>query len=99
MGQETTVTVRVETRDLDTDRRTHVEFSVAPRSSEALERAQLIQLVGQVRPDARIRSFANSAATFLGRQHLVIASYVEPAKARRAMSEVSQADQDSLFAA
>ncbi len=99
MGQETTVTVRVETRDLDTDRRTRAEFSVAPRSSEALERAQLIELVGRVRPDARIRSFANSAATFLGRQHLVIAAYAEPVRTRRARCDVSQADQDSLFAA
>lgn len=100
MGQDTTVTVRVETRDLDTDARIRAEFAVAPRNSEALERAQLIELVAEVRPDARIRSFANSAATFLGRQHLVIASYVEPIKARRAMCEVGQAaDQDSLFAA
>lgn len=100
MKQGTTVTVRVETRHLDTDERSRTEFSVPPRDSEALERAQLIELVARVSPDARIRSFGNSAATFLGRQHLVIASYAEPAKTRRAMSEALQADdQDSLFAA
>lgn len=100
MERNTTVTVRVETRDLDTDERTHAEFSVEPRGSEALERAQLIGLVAQVRPDARIRSFANSAATFLGRQHLVIASYAQPVKVRRAMCDARRvADQDSLFAA
>lgn len=100
MGQENTVTVRVETRHLDTDERTHARFSVAPRGSEALERAQLVELVAQVRPDAKIRSFAHSAATFLGRQHLVIASYVEPVRTRRAMCDIGRpADQDSLFAA
>lgn len=99
MSQEGMVTVRVETRHLDTDQRARAEFTVAPRSSEALERAQLIEVVAKVRPDARIRSFANSAATFLGRQHLVIASYVEPLRARRAMCNVGQSDQDSLFAA
>jgi len=95
-----TVTVRVETRQLDTDERKRSDFDVPPRGSEALERAQLVEIVAQVMPDAKIRSFANGAATFLGRQHLVIAAYVEPCRTRRARCEASEGDdQDSLFAA
>ena len=97
---ETTVTVKVESRDLDTDARERSQVTVPARGSDALERAQLIEVVARVRPDAAIRSFAGGAATFLGRQHLVIASYAEPAKTRRARSTARVTnEQDSLFAA
>ncbi len=100
MAQPTAVTVRVETRHLDTDERERSEVGAAPQGSEALERAQLVEIVAQVMPGAKLKSFANGAATFLGRQHLVIAAYVEPSRTRRARWEASQADhQDSLFAA
>lgn len=101
MGQVTSVTVKVETRDLDTDDRERSEFAVPARPSDALERAQLIEIVATVRPDAVIRTFANSAATFLGRQHLVIAAYAESRKTRRARARaaVKPDDQEPLFAA
>jgi hypothetical protein len=100
MSQSATVTVRVETRHLDTDERERSEFDVAPLGSEARERAQLIEIVAQVVPDAKIRSFANGAATFLGREHLVIAAYAEAFRTRRTRWAASQdTDQDSLFAA
>ncbi len=100
MAQSSTVTVRVETRHLDTDERERFEFAVDACGSEAMERSQLVEVVGRVMSDAKIKSFANGAATFLGRQHLVIASYAEPLRARRTRWQASQADdQDSLFAA
>lgn len=100
MAQATTVAVKVETRHLDTDEREQFHFRVAPCGSEALERAQLIEVVTQVMPEASMKSFANGAATFLGRQHLVIAAYAEPKRTRRARWEACRVDdQDSLFAA
>ena len=79
MSDEPTVTVNVETRDLDTDESLPSEFLVPAADSDAADRASLIEVVGRVQPDAKIRSFGNGAATFLGRQHLVIASFREGA--------------------
>ena len=99
-SEAATVTVWVETRHLDTDERKRWEFKVEPRPTEALERAQLIEIAARVMPEATIRSFANGAATFLDGQHLVIASYAEPLKVRRARFASNEPDdQDSLFAA
>lgn len=100
MSDQATVTVRVETRDLDTDERVRSEFSVRPLDSDAADRASLIEVVARVQPDAKLRSFGNGAATFLGRQHLVIASFRESVRERRSRSRAAQSgEQDSLFAA
>ncbi len=100
VSEQPTVTVRVETRDLDTDERVRSEFSVPAGDSEAADRASLIEAVARVQPDAKIRSFGDGAATFLGRQHLVIAAFRESARERRIRSRGGQSrKQDSLFAA
>ena len=97
---ERTVTVTVETRDLDTDERALTEFLVPAADSDAADRARLIESVARVQPDAKIRSFGNGAATFLGRQHLVIAAFRESAKERRVRARAARSnEQDSLFAA
>lgn len=94
------VTVSVETRDLDRDERVRTQVSVYPSDSDAADRATLIEVVARIKPDAKIRSFGDGAATFLGRQHLVIASFRESAKERRTRYRAARrSEQDSLFAA
>lgn len=94
-------TLIVEARDLDTDDRTTARFEVEMPRDEAGQRAQLTQLVGDLHPAARMRSFGNGAASFLDARHLVVAHYVErdhdpsePAAEARHASE-----QQQLFAA
>lgn len=97
---ERTVTIDVETRDLDTDARSRNALVVPATDSDAADRASLIQVVAQVQPDARIRSYDNGAATFLGRQHLVVAAFRESVRERRMRFRSSRRhEQDSLFAA
>lgn len=81
-----TVTVKVTERDLDSDDRRISEREVQAPDSPAEQRNGLIAAVHAVRPDARIRSFADGAATFIDRQHLVIASYAKLPKHRAAQT-------------
>jgi len=48
-------------------------------------------------PGARLRSFADGAASFLGRQHLVVATYDPKPKGRKPSTAASP--QEGLFAA
>lgn len=67
--------VTVETIDLDDDRRTRTQRTIdAPTSAEA-RRAALESIVTATHPDAKLRSFAGRAASFLSPTHLIIASY------------------------
>lgn len=93
-AQQTT-TITVEARDLDTDERSRTVLEgVAPREP-ARQRTELIAEVTRLHPTARIRSFASGVATFLDRQHLVVAWYERLPRGRRT-EEASQ--QESLFA-
>lgn len=65
----------VEARDLDTDERTRREIEVETPNDEAGQRAQLATVVGQLHPDARMRSFGGQTASFLDAVHLVVAHY------------------------
>lgn len=68
--------VVVESRDLDTDERDRTVLAASrPDSVEARER-ELRDLIAEVHPEARFRSFAGDVATALDRQHLVVAHYL-----------------------
>ncbi len=92
-----TARVIIEARDLDTDARERVEVAVDAPHEEHAQRTQLKQLVAERHPGARLRSFADGAASFLGRQHLVVATY-EPKPRGRSLSEHATG-QEGLFAA
>lgn len=61
--------------DLDTDERTSTELDVEAPRDPALQRTQFVTIVGRLHPTARIRSFGNGAASFLSKDHLVVAHY------------------------
>jgi len=88
-------TITITARDLDTDDRTthEVEADVSPEPGD--QRAGLVRAVRAVHPEARIRSFADGAATFLDRQHLVVASH--EALPKRGESQRRSSAQESLF--
>lgn len=91
--------VVIEARDLDTDERDRLELTVPAPGEAYQQRAQLVALVAEHHPEARLRSFANGAATFLGRQHLIVASYPRLPPPRSAKRSAPPAvPQASLFA-
>jgi hypothetical protein len=92
--------VFVEARDLDTDERAVTRFETAPPHGLEAERRELERLVATVHPHAKFRSFAGGAATFLDRQHLVVAHYAQrPRGGRSRQRSVEVSRQDGLFAA
>lgn len=91
----TRATITITARDLDTDERSVVEVEATPPSGLAEQRTGLIGAVRELRPSARMRSFANGAATFIDRQHLVIAVYSSLPKGRR--TAASAVEQGRLF--
>lgn len=94
------VEVLVEARDLDTDERSVTRFEIPTPSGSDSERRELKRLVADLHPQARFRSFAGGAATFLDRQHLVVAHFAGPRPRRRASGTiVDESGQDALFAA
>jgi len=95
--QQVGTKVVIEARDLDTDERERVELDVDAPSEEHAQRTQLKELVAAHHPGARLRSFADGAASFLGRQHLVVATYDPKPRGRRPSTDASQ--QEGLFAA
>ena len=70
-----TTTVIVESRHLDTDARVREEHEVAAPVDLVQERALLLGLVRDLHPRATHRSYADGAATFLDRDHLIVAFY------------------------
>jgi hypothetical protein len=91
-------TLVVEARDLDTDERSRATFAVPAVSTSDEERAQLAEAAAAVHPSAKMRSFADGAATFLDRQHLIVAFYVErPAGSKNGASH-RDVVQERLFA-
>lgn len=92
------ITLVVEARDLDTDERSSEVLAVAPPSGVCEQRVQLAEAVARLHPAATMRSFAASAATFLDRQHLIVAFYADlPADPERRQSAGGRS-QDPLFA-
>ena len=80
---ELLTTIKITLRDLDTDARSSIEIEAAAPPDPAHQRTRLIDAVRRSHPNARIRSFADGAASFIDRQHLVVASYSElPARSR-----------------
>ena len=100
MSEATERTLVVETRDLDTDERTVATFDVEMPADEPGRRAQLSEVVAQLHPRARMRSFGGAAASFLDSEQLVVAHYGESPMKRRATSAdpVQQVEQQPLFA-
>ena len=91
----TTATITITARDLDTDERSVIEVETSPPTGLAEQRTALMGAVRNLRPSDRMRSFANGAATFIDRQHLVVAVYSRlPKGTSNADSAVEQA---SLF--
>lgn len=88
-------TITITARDLDTDDRTTLEIEVDVSPEPGDQRAGLVQAVRAAHPEARIRSFADGAATFLDRQHLVVASY--EALPKRGERRRGSSSQESLF--
>lgn len=91
----------IEARDLDTDERSRMEFEVNAPGDERGKRAQLVTAVSRVHPEAMLRSFGNDAASFLGREHLVVAHYGHPLEHDPAIDADIPAghEQQPLFAA
>jgi hypothetical protein len=92
------VTLVVEARDLDTDARSRECRSVRSPGTPLEQRRQLAEAVGALHPGAKLRSFADGAATFLDRQHLIVAFYAEPSPARSRPEARQDARQEELFA-
>lgn len=67
--------VIVESRHLDTDVRVREEHEVNAPADLAEERSRLLGLVRGLHPQVTHRSYADGAATFLDRDHLIIAFY------------------------
>lgn len=68
---------------------------------ESQERARLLELVEGLHPGADHRSYADGAATFLDRDHLIVAFYESrdlQGRARRGgLTSVGRPAQDRLF--
>ncbi len=97
--QAASIEVILEARDLDTDERSVTRFQIAPPCGADSERRELERLVATVHPSARIRSFAGGAATFIDRQHLVVAHYPKRPRGGSRQRSDEESSQDVLFAA
>jgi len=93
-----TVTLVVEARDLDTDARSRESRSMSAPGTPLEQRRQLADAVAALHPGAKMRSFADGAATFLDRQHLIVAFYAEPSPASPRPKVHQDARQEELFA-
>lgn len=87
----------VEARDLDTDERSRATVAVDRPRRSADERMQLDAVTTRLHPQARMRSFANGAASFLDRQHLIVAFYASSAGRPDARAPEPAATQAALF--
>jgi hypothetical protein len=93
-------TVIIETRDLDTDERGRTSLEVKVPGDKAEQRAMLAAAVADRFPDARFRSFADGAATFLDRQHLIVACFAKTnGRPAKRVKQQSATPQETLFAA
>lgn len=96
-----TATVIIESRHLDTDERVRDTYQIASPTDAGEERSRLVALVSDLHPGATHRSYADGAATFLDRDHLIVAFYerrdLVGAPARRGLAGDRRTAQDRLF--
>jgi len=93
-----TTILKIEARDLDTDRRDETTAEAIPPAEPAQQQAAMGEAVRQLFPTARLRSFSNGVASYLDSQHLIVASYADLPSMRQ-RDEAGGDSQDSLFAA
>jgi len=89
--------LRIEARDLDTDERKCNELRVPAPGDVHAQRRQLCDCVGNLHPEARMRSFAGAAATFLDGTHLIVAHYPDLPRTGRAGAHGADGLQTALF--
>lgn len=94
--QRSTASVIVEARDLDTDERSHMAFEIVAPCDAREKQASLVRAVKDVFPDAKQRSYANGVASFVGRQHLVIARLADRPR-RATVKDNRRRSQETLF--
>jgi hypothetical protein len=94
---EVSATLVVEARDLDTDERSRSTFAVPRPSNASEQRAQFAEAAAALHPSAKMRSFADGAATFLDRQHLIVAFYADTPGAAVPAKRANGASQERLF--
>ncbi len=96
-----TTTVIIESRHLDTDERVRGTYEVASPVDAGEERFRLVALVADLHPRAAHRSYRDGAATFLDRDHLIVAFYesrtVVDAPGREGLAGGGRPAQDRLF--
>lgn len=89
----------IKARDLDSGATSIARVEVDAPGDPDRQRIQMVEVIADVHPDARFRSFADAAATFLDRQHLIVAFYADtPAAPRRSGSKGPESMQPALFA-
>jgi hypothetical protein len=93
-----TAQITIKARDLDTDTKRVATIEVAPAWEPEEQRLQLARVVEEHHPGARLRSFADGAATFLDREHLIVASYSTLPPRPRAAKVLETSAQEPLFA-
>jgi hypothetical protein len=89
-------TVIIEARDLDTDARTRTVIDAICPARPSEQRAELVALVARVHPEARLRSFADRAASFLDSRHLIVASYGRRAPRSRVAAREGEPSHEAL---
>lgn len=93
---DTATTLRIEARDLDTDARRCTTIEADAPRDPARQREAMVAAVTELFPDARLRSFADGAASFLDRQHLIVASFADRPR-RRGGVRTLEPSQEPLF--
>lgn len=90
----------IKARDLDSGATSVDRVEVEAPGDPDRQRIQMIEVIAGIRPEARFRSFADAAGTFLDRQHLIVAFYADtPTPPRRSGPERPEAmQQPALFA-
>jgi len=89
--------VVVRTRDLDTETtRVRVYERCVPADRQR-QRLQLIDVVGELHPGARIKSFADGVASFLLRANLIVARYGDVVEPPAGEAPAAESDNLRLF--
>lgn len=94
------VQVLIKTRDLDTDDRAIATVEVDRVPDNPMRQEQhLAEVVRQLHPEARQRSFEDGIASYVASQHLIIARYCDGAETIEEGETPVPDRQDQLFAA
>jgi hypothetical protein len=95
-SHDTPTTLTIEARHLDTDARQRTTLEAVAPEDASRQRQALVDAVTSRFPAAKLRSFADGAASFLDRDHLIVASYADLPRRRR--DGGVPASQEALFA-